>query len=58
MGNSVFGQASEILMREAYVSCSVVRIRSGSTDFNGFLYLNSSGISLNSAFTSIFFFNF
>ena len=37
-GNSVFGQAPEILMLVAYVSSSVVRIHSGSTDFSGFLY--------------------
>ena len=58
MGNSVFGQAPEILMLEAYVSSPVVRIYSGSTDFSSFLYLNSSVISLKSAFTSTFFFNF
>ena len=39
MGNSVFGQAPEILMLVAYVSSSVVRVQSGSTDFSGFLYL-------------------
>ena len=55
MGNSVFGQAPEILMLEAYVSSPVVRIYSGSSDFSGFLYLNSSGISLKSAFTLTFF---
>ena len=58
MGNSVFGQAPEILMLEAHVSSPVVIIHSGSTDFSGFLYLNSSGISLKSAFTSTFFFQF
>ena len=57
-GNSIFGQAPEILMLEAYVSSPVVRIHSGSTDFIGFLYLNSSVISLKSTITSTFFFNF
>ena len=37
MGNSVFGQAPEILMLKAYVSSPVVRICSGTTDFSGFL---------------------
>ena len=55
MGNSVFGQAPEILMLEAYVSSPVVRIYSGSSDSSVFLYLNSSGISLKSAFTLTFF---
>ena len=57
MGNSVFGQAPEILMLEAYVSSPVVRIYSRSSDFSFliFLYLNSSGISLKSAFTLTFF---
>ena len=35
LGNSVFGQAPEILMLVAYVSSPVVRIHSGSTDFSG-----------------------
>ena len=56
MGNSVFGQAPEILMLVAYVSSSVVRVQSGSTDFSGFLYLDYNVISLKSAFTSTFFF--
>ena len=42
LGNSVFGQAPEISMLVANVSSPVVRIRSGSTDLSGFLYLDSS----------------
>ena len=37
LGNSVFGQAPEILMLKANVSSPVVRICSGSTDFSCFL---------------------
>ena len=53
--NSVFEQAPEILMLISYVLSPVVIIYSGSTDFSGFLYLDSSVISLKSAFTSTFF---
>ena len=42
-------------MLVAYVSSPVVRIHRGSTDFSRFLYLDSSVISLKSAFTSTFF---
>ena len=44
MGNSVLGLAPEILKLVAYVSSRVVRICSGSTDFSGFLYFNSSSV--------------